>query len=53
MCKKQHRNEDYYGQKNTISEQLKELLNTYDFNINTLSKYLQLPIEQIKNLLGN
>lgn len=36
--------------KNTISEQLKELLNTYDFNINTLSKYLQLPIEQIKNL---
>lgn len=36
--------------KNTISEQLKELLNTYDFNINTLSKYLQLSIEQIKNL---
>ncbi len=37
-------------EKNTISEQLKELLNTYDFNINTLSKYLQLPTEQIKKL---
>lgn len=35
---------------NTITEQLKELLDTYAFNINTLSKYLQLSIEQVKNL---
>ena len=34
----------------TISEQLNILLDTYDFNISTLTKYLQLPEEQIKRL---
>ncbi len=37
-------------EKNNITEELKALLDIYDFNINTLSKYLRLPIEDIKNL---
>lgn len=34
----------------TISEELKVLLDTYDFNVDTLSRYLQLPAEQVKKL---
>lgn len=38
------------NQKNNVTEQLTELLDTYEFSINTLSKYLQLSTEQIKKL---
>ena len=38
------------NQKNNVTEQLTELLDTYKFSINTLSKYLQLSTEQIKKL---
>lgn len=37
-------------QKNNVTEQLKELLDTFEFSMDTLSKYLQLPVEQIKKL---
>ena len=36
------------NQKDNGSEQLKELLDTYEFSMDTLSKYLQLPANQIK-----
>ncbi len=38
------------NQKEYVAEQLKELLDTYEFNVDTLSKYLQLPADQIKKL---
>lgn len=37
-------------QKDNVTEQLKELLDTFEFSMDTLSKYLQLPAEQIKKL---
>ena len=36
--------------RNNVTEQLKELLDTYEFSIHTLSKYLELPVEQIREL---
>ena len=38
------------NQKDNESEQLKELLDTYEFSMDTLSKYLQLPANQIQKL---
>ena len=38
------------NQKDNVTEQLKDLLDTYEFGMATLSKYLQLPAEQIKRL---
>lgn len=38
------------NQKDNVTKQLKELLDTYEFSMDTLSKYLQLPVEQIKRL---
>lgn len=37
-------------EKNNITEQLKELITTYSFNKNTLSKYLELPLDSIGDL---
>ena len=37
-------------EKETIFEQLNALLNLYDFNADTLSGYLDLPVEQLKGL---
>ena len=38
------------NQKDNVTEQLKELLDTYEFSMDTISKYLQLPADQIKKL---
>ena len=38
------------NQKDNVTEELKELLETYEFSMETLSKYLQLPEEQIREL---
>lgn len=38
------------NRKDNEPEQLKELIDTYEFSMDTLSKYLQLPAEQIKRL---
>ena len=38
------------NQKDNVTEQLKELLDTYEFSMDTLSKYLQLPADKIKKL---
>lgn len=38
------------NQRDNVTEQLKELLDMYEFSMDTLSKYLQLPVEQIKKL---
>ena len=38
------------NQKDNVQEQLKDLLDTYEFGMDTISKYLQLPAEQIKRL---
>ena len=37
-------------EKETVFEQLNALLNLYDFNADTLSGYLGLPVEQLKGL---
>ena len=36
--------------KDNVTEQLKALLEEYDFHIETLSKVLQLPVEQVITL---
>lgn len=38
------------NEKDHVTEELKALLEVYDFNINTLSGYLQLPTEKIQRL---
>jgi len=38
------------NQKDNVTEQLKELLDTYEFSMDTLFKYLQLSAEQIQKL---
>lgn len=38
------------NQKDNVTEQLKDLLNIYEFSKDTLSNYLQLPGKQIKKL---
>ena len=38
------------NQRDNVTEQLKELLDMYEFSMDTLSKYLQLPVEQIRKL---
>ena len=38
------------NQRENVTEQLKELLDMYEFSMDTLSKYLQLPVEQIRKL---
>lgn len=38
------------NQRDNVADQLKELLNMYEFSMDTLSKYLQLPVEQIRQL---
>lgn len=37
-------------EKDNVTEQLKELVEAYDFNIDTLSKYLGLPADKVKIL---
>lgn len=32
-------------EKDNVTEQLKELISVYDFNKNTLSRYLDLPLD--------
>lgn len=36
--------------KDNVTEQLKELIEAYDFNVDTLSKYLGLPADKVKIL---
>ncbi len=36
--------------KDNVTEQLKELMEAYDFNADTLSKYLGLPVDKVKIL---
>ena len=38
------------NQRDNVADQLKELLDMYEFSMDTLSKYLQLPVEQIRRL---
>ena len=38
------------GNKHNVADQLKELLDMYEISMDTLSKYLQLPVEQIRKL---
>ena len=38
------------NQRDNVADQLKELLDVYEFSMDTLSKYLQLPVEQIRKL---
>ena len=38
------------NEKNNVIEQLKELIAVYSFNKNTLSKYLELPLNNIEDL---
>ena len=38
------------NQRDDVADQLKELLDMYEFSMDTLSKYLQLPVEQIRKL---
>lgn len=38
------------NEKDNVTEQLKELITVYGFNKNTLSKYLELPINQVEIL---
>ncbi len=38
------------NKKDNVTEQLTELIDTYEFSLDTLSKYLQLSVEQIKKL---
>ena len=38
------------NQRDNVADQLKELLDMYEFSMDTLSKYLQLPVEQIRKL---
>lgn len=38
------------NEKDNITEQLQELLAVYGFNKNTLSKYLQIPVNHVENL---
>ena len=38
------------NKKDNVTEQLKELFDMYEFSMDTLSKYLQLPVEQIRKL---
>ncbi len=35
-------------EKDNVTEQLKELISVYDFNKNTLSRYLDLPLDQVE-----
>lgn len=35
-------------EKDNVTEQLKELISVYDFNKNTLSRYLDLPLNQVE-----
>lgn len=37
-------------EKNSVTEQLQELITVYGFSKDTLSKYLQLPVSHIENL---
>ena len=37
-------------QRENVTEQLKELLDMYEFSMDTLSKYLRLPVERIRKL---
>ena len=37
-------------EKDNVTEQLKELMEAYDFNVDTLSKYLGLPTDKVKIL---
>ncbi len=38
------------NEKANVTEQLKELIDTYGFNKNTLSEYLELPIDYVESL---
>lgn len=38
------------NEKNNVIEQLKELITVYNFNKNTLSQYLELPLNNIEDL---
>ena len=38
------------NQRENVTEQLKELLDMYEFSMDTLSKYLRLPVERIRKL---
>ena len=38
------------NQRDNVADQLKELLDMYEISMDTLSKYLQLPVEQIRKL---
>lgn len=35
-------------EKDNVTEQLKELISVYDFNKNTLSRYLELPLDHVE-----
>ena len=37
-------------EKDTVTDQLKELMEAYDFNVDTLSKYLGLPADKVRIL---
>ena len=37
-------------EKDNVTEQLKELIFVYGFNKNTLSRYLELPVDRVENL---
>lgn len=38
-------------EKDNVTEQLKELIFVYGFNKNTLSRYLELPVDRVENLV--
>lgn len=38
------------NEKDNVTEQLKELMEAYDFNVDTLSKYLGLPADKVRIL---
>lgn len=39
------------NEKDNVTEQLKELISVYGFNRNTVSRYLEMPIDQVDNLI--
>lgn len=54
MLKQRNKREEYIevkmDEKDNVTEQLKELIFVYGFNKNTLSRYLELPVDRVENL---
>ena len=54
MLKQRNKREEFIevkmDEKNNVTKRLKELIFAYRFNKNTLSGYLELPVDRVENL---